>query len=679
MTNFLPTVSTIVSHDRFKRRSACALLALCLAACGGGGDADSPKPPGNDQPSPGSTYTVGGTVAGLAGSGLVVQLNGAINLAVQANGAFAFATGLAAGATYSVNALTQPSGPAQTCAVANGSGTANANVVAVQVNCSTDPLTLLSANPADRSGEVERNVQPALAFSAAIDPATVTSATIMLAEAGGPAVPGTLALNAATVGMAPSSMLWPDTEYRLGIDGVLGSFGEPLTTPLQTRFVTRDGRWQAAAVTPMRTSSSIETDSHRVALARDGTAVAVWSEGNPAGQRRVWASRRGIDGVWLDAVEVGPAVPGTTEAPALVMEPDGTAHVTWSSTTGIGGRQQVFASRLGTADADWSAPVQLSLDALLTNIEPALGVGANGTVYAAWKATGQSSSQHDIHVAVRQDDGSWSNPVIANEANGSDVFSPALAVAGDGRAQLVWVEQNGADYVLKWRPYRSDVSNPEPVQGPADIGMPAGQAFMPFSLIVNAAGDGVLVWQLVDAAGAATQTIWAAVKSGTSSQWEAPLALDGDALGDREARAAVDEAGNRFVVWLDEPVPGSGLNRVIGRRLDATAAPNGWEPARLISDSPDSFDHALAVDARGNALVLWAPTIGEVRGARFTQRQGWKTPETLAVHSGGSLWNPRVAFDGSGSAVAIWLKNNVAFRATSATGDPFSIDGARFD
>jgi hypothetical protein len=84
-----------------------------------------------------ATYTIGGTVSGLSGSGLVLSLNGAQNLPVSANGSFTFPTGLASGASYAVTVGTQPSG--QSCSVANGSGTVgNANVTNVTVTCATN-------------------------------------------------------------------------------------------------------------------------------------------------------------------------------------------------------------------------------------------------------------------------------------------------------------------------------------------------------------------------------------------------------------------------------------------------------------------------------------------------------------------------------------------------------------
>ena len=86
------------------------------------------------------TYTVGGTVSGLSGTGLVLQNNGGNNLAVSANGAFTFLTALKKGSSYSVTVLTQPSG--QSCTVANGTGSVSSNVTNVVVTCTTDAYTV---------------------------------------------------------------------------------------------------------------------------------------------------------------------------------------------------------------------------------------------------------------------------------------------------------------------------------------------------------------------------------------------------------------------------------------------------------------------------------------------------------------------------------------------------------
>ncbi|MDP9339515.1 MAG: kelch motif-containing protein [Acidobacteriota bacterium] len=84
-----------------------------------------------------ASFTVGGTVTGVVGTGLVLQDNAGDNLTITANGSFTFATPVATGSSYSVTILTQPSNPAQTCTVTSGtaSGTATGNVSTVAVTC----------------------------------------------------------------------------------------------------------------------------------------------------------------------------------------------------------------------------------------------------------------------------------------------------------------------------------------------------------------------------------------------------------------------------------------------------------------------------------------------------------------------------------------------------------------
>jgi len=84
----------------------------------------------------GAKYTVGGTVTGLTGSGLVLELNGGDRLTFNASGGFVFGTRLANNDAYAVTVATQPSNPSQSCTVHNGSGTINkTSVTNVTVSC----------------------------------------------------------------------------------------------------------------------------------------------------------------------------------------------------------------------------------------------------------------------------------------------------------------------------------------------------------------------------------------------------------------------------------------------------------------------------------------------------------------------------------------------------------------
>lgn len=88
-------------------------------------------------------FTIGGKVTGLAGVGLVLQNNGGDSLAISANGTFTFATALKSGQNYAVTVLTQPTSPAQTCTVSNGSGKVTWMKIAnVTVDCVSTARTI---------------------------------------------------------------------------------------------------------------------------------------------------------------------------------------------------------------------------------------------------------------------------------------------------------------------------------------------------------------------------------------------------------------------------------------------------------------------------------------------------------------------------------------------------------
>jgi hypothetical protein len=118
-----------------KRYLVVLLLGVSLFSTGCGSGGSSTTDP--------ATYTIGGTVAGLTGAGLVLQDNAGNNLTVSANAkTFTFATAITSGSAYKVTVLTQPSSPAQSCAVTSGSGMASANVTTVSVACTMTTYTI---------------------------------------------------------------------------------------------------------------------------------------------------------------------------------------------------------------------------------------------------------------------------------------------------------------------------------------------------------------------------------------------------------------------------------------------------------------------------------------------------------------------------------------------------------
>ncbi len=98
-------------------------------------------------------YTVGGTVAGLAGGTLVLTVNGVDPLSITADGAYLFPGRYVPGDNYDVAVSTQPAG--QTCTVTGATGViANSDYHGAFVSCAASSNKLADASPALPFGEL---------------------------------------------------------------------------------------------------------------------------------------------------------------------------------------------------------------------------------------------------------------------------------------------------------------------------------------------------------------------------------------------------------------------------------------------------------------------------------------------------------------------------------------------
>lgn len=148
---------------------------------------------------PVTLHTVGGSVNGLEGSGLVLKLNGGATLSVTQGGSFTFpGQGLATGTAYSVTVATQPSNPTQSCVVSGGTGViGSADVTGVLVTCASAPPTLYTVGgrvtgltapglvlQLNGSSNLTMNANGLFNFPGGLPAGTVYQATVMTQPAG---------------------------------------------------------------------------------------------------------------------------------------------------------------------------------------------------------------------------------------------------------------------------------------------------------------------------------------------------------------------------------------------------------------------------------------------------------------------------------------------------------------
>lgn len=633
-------------------------LLLALAGCGGSGSEAPPEDPGSGSGDSGgdgsgdgggeqATFSVGGSVSGLTGSGLAISNNGTGELIIDADGSFAFDDELADGETYDVDVVAQPTAPDNVCTLENGSGTiAAADVTDIAILC-TGPLAVTSAAPADDDQDVSRAIEPLLTFSADIDAATVVTDSITLASDAG-AVEFSFDVSGAQVTLSPDAILLPLTEYTLTVTiDVLGSGGERMLDPVTIVFRTRDAMWQADVEIDAGNGSANDA---QVAFDSDGNALALWYQARPDGTDIWWNYFTAGVGWGVATVLEQNDADEYAGSPRVGFEGDGNAVALWTLDDASLGTGSVRGSRYAQG-AGWEAPAFIEAEAgnVFGSVE--LAVNPNGEAVAVWL----------------QDDGGqlnvWSNRYAAGSGWGtaeaidetSDVVDqPRVAINGNGDVLAAWQVRDPGNFI--W-----DVAARRYVAGSGWVApeILSGDPFEALSprVVLDDDGNGLVVW----IQGLGLDAAIHASRYTEAGGWTPPheLSVSG-AIDDPEL--AIDPFGNAIAVW-EQRESVNGALELLPYAARHTAS-GGWSTPQAIGNRT-AFWPKVALDASGHAIAVWyeldlALPLADaysVWGNRFTVENGWTAAEQ--VGSNGGLIGagmPNVAVDPSGDAFAIWTR-----------------------
>jgi 6-phosphogluconolactonase (cycloisomerase 2 family) len=105
-----------------------------------------------------TSMPLGGSISGLTGTGLKLQVNLGANLAVSPGAtSFSFAAPIALGKTYSVTVNTQPGSPPQFCNLSGGSGTVGSGTANISLLCIAPAGVAYIANSGSSSNSTPTN------------------------------------------------------------------------------------------------------------------------------------------------------------------------------------------------------------------------------------------------------------------------------------------------------------------------------------------------------------------------------------------------------------------------------------------------------------------------------------------------------------------------------------------
>ncbi len=366
-----------------------------------------------------------------------------------------------------------------------------------------------------------------------------------------------------------------------------------------------------------------------VAVAVDGTVYAVWAD-YESGDVRL--DRDGGSGWGADVVVASAVI---AFRPGVAVDGRGWIYVVW----GDDEERYVYVSRSTDGGLSWSAPQRVHDDPqAVRQMEPALAVGPEGTVYVAWIQEDQSG-YNDIHLARQvSGEGSWQYVGVVNEgAPSCCCLNPDIAVDGKGTLHLIWVEMGDLYYRTSADGGESWSAAVKVNNEPGEVGAAA--------LAVAAGGRAYAVWE----DGRAYE---GGIYVAASDDWSENVRVGpGRPVHSQERMPdiALDAEGRAYVVWIasygvseavylstsDDWSEAVMVNSPVAtdRRHPAVAVTSEstvhvvWEDARR--DGQYSLD-IYHVRMEGEPPALWVE-VDVSTDALTTNTDGWPTPNPLVV------------------------------------------------
>ena len=354
-----------------------------------------------------------------------------------------------------------------------------------------------------------------------------------------------------------------------------------------------------------------------------------------------WSAETAIDGATGAAADAQIAFDGAGNALALWYE-DGD-----------------LVSNYYAAGVGWSGPEPLE-DGTDAAADARVGFPGTGEAIAVWLQEDGPGEPWSVHSGRYLPGTGWTGVVaLENDSGEVSATTLALAVSSGGDAIAVWEQFDGT---------RMDIRANRYLAGAGWLGATTvddADAFVsrPHAAIDDA-GNVLVVWHQSELG-----TVYDVVVSrpAGAADWEPPTPLSDSLVGSAsQARAAFDGDGNVLVAWRQNP----GFDRF----AYATRQPAGgaWDsPAEIGHDAVIENLH-LAADRRGNAFAVWKGSSDTPYANRYDASSGWaQDPEVLGA---GPAFYPKVAFDPSGNALAVWFELDLAL----PIGTGYSVWGNRY-
>lgn len=371
-----------------------------------------------------------------------------------------------------------------------------------------------------------------------------------------------------------------------------------------------------------------------------GRAIVVWSQNTT-----IWANRF-VPGRGFGAPEIV-AAPREAHAGevALAVNSAGDALAVWGQVDGEGGSPEgLWASGSGSSGA-WSPPerVASALTPASSSGTPVVALGTGGHAIVVWGSDGI--------VAVRHPPGQpWGPPTFLSDRG----FAPLVAIDVLGRSLVAWSEGATAVAVA--------LDSLGAFSIPVRFGAGPEGNFREGGLAKDATGRGLLAWERRTAP-FDPAVVWAVSYDG--EVWGPGTVISDRALKSYGPAVALQGRG-AMAAWTVLGFP----DRSDGAAANERAVGGTWASPTSIATGEGATTLDLALNDAGAGVAAWAQLESQaaapeekryrLRASRHAGRV-WSAAEPLQAGPGEAQY-PQVAVDAQGNAIVVWLEDEGALR-----------------
>ena len=254
-----------------------------------------------------------------------------------------------------------------------------------------------------------------------------------------------------------------------------------------------------------------------LAMAADGAFVVVWnspeSGGSDVSGYSILGQRFGSDGSPAGGeFQVNTYTTSHQYNPAVAQAPDGDFVVVWNSDGSAGSDSlgySIQGQRYGSDGSPAGGQFQVNTYSTERQFLPAVAMAPNGDFIVAWMSNGSGGSDSDSPSIQGQRFGSDGSPtggeLQVNTYTTSGQHSPAVAMAADGDAMVIWESQGSAgsdstslSFSVQGQRYGSDGS---PAGGEFQVNTYTTGNQEQAAVAMEAGGEFVVTWRSLGSGG----------------------------------------------------------------------------------------------------------------------------------------------------------------------------------